>query len=108
MRMLSFAVAMAMVTAAHAQIIDRPPWDLSTVSGPNDVTALIVELPRLPHPRFYRWAQECKPPPEPGLFIREGRAYFYACNEEEARYYEELWVQHLRDLRHRLGDPGRH
>jgi hypothetical protein len=41
MRTLTFAVAIAIATAAHA---DEPWWDQSTVSGAHDITALIREL----------------------------------------------------------------
>jgi hypothetical protein len=40
MKMLSFVVALALATAAHA---DGPRWDESTVSGVHDITGLIVE-----------------------------------------------------------------
>jgi hypothetical protein len=78
-------------TALHAEPLDELH---DMYSGPHDMTGLFV----MPDDE-----KTCEP-----LITRSSIApnlYRIACDEAEARYYDELHVRHVRYL---LGDPGRH
>ena len=81
----------------------RDPAALAQYLATHDVTALIVELPR---------EQTCSLRSIGPIVARERKVYFYRAyrqcdevDEAETRYQDELWA---RDIRHLLGDPGRH
>jgi hypothetical protein len=89
---------MTMAAALHAEA-PPPLLSESTVSGPRDVTGLIV-IDRSNRP-------PCRPWNHPRSVTYEGKTYVLArtCNEAETREYMEQWARSVREW---LGDPGRH